>query len=80
MNNFKTKYQELEEEVSFLKEPPFFHACGSLSDLQSFPSETISYDSLLYSSTNVNALTFPPGSSAPLSQEHILYCHLESEC
>jgi hypothetical protein len=46
-----TKDQELEMDVSFLKEPPFFHACG-YKDYTYITGQTIPYSSLLYSSTN----------------------------
>jgi septal ring factor EnvC (AmiA/AmiB activator) len=46
-----TKDQELEMDMSFLKEPPFFHACG-YQDGASTNRNTIPYSSLLYSSTN----------------------------
>jgi hypothetical protein len=52
-NALNTKDQELEMDVSFLKNPPFFHACGARHGwLSHITSQTISYSSLLYSSTN----------------------------
>merc|ERR1719500_190521 len=47
----KTALMELELEVTRAKEPPFIHACGYQSD--TIVSGTISYSSLLYSSTNM---------------------------
>merc|ERR1711909_92996 len=44
-----SKNDELEKEVAILRAPPFIHACGSHP---SAGSGTISYTSLLYSSTN----------------------------
>ena len=38
-------------DLSFLKEPPFFHACGYQSST-TITGQTITYTSLLYSSTN----------------------------
>ena len=44
--------QELEREVSFLKDPPWTFACGFVFSLTT-THKAISYDTLLYSSTNV---------------------------
>merc|ERR1719369_456908 len=46
------KTDDLEREVAILKAPPYIHACGSHYDVISASSGTISYTSLLYSSTN----------------------------
>merc|ERR1711970_1397370 len=43
---------KLEREVSFLKEPPFSFFCG-YQDHTTSTSATITYDSLLYSSTSI---------------------------
>jgi hypothetical protein len=48
--DLQTKDQELEMDVSFLKEPPFFHVCG-FQQSTNILGETIPF-SLLYSSTN----------------------------
>ena len=48
----KTKNIELEREVSFLKNPPFFHVCGSQGSLN-ISSQTITYSRLLYTSSNI---------------------------
>ena len=45
--------QDLEREVSFLKDPPFTFACGAHYDILSITSQAISYTILLYSSTNI---------------------------
>ena len=44
------KEQELEKDVSFLKNPPFFHACGAHYGSRSITRQTIPYSRLLYSS------------------------------
>jgi len=44
----------LEREVSNLRDPPFTFACGAHYDFLSITSTTISYSTLLYSSTNVD--------------------------
>ena len=44
--------QKLEREVSFFKSAPFAHVCGAQSSITT-SGWPISYDSLLYSSTNV---------------------------
>ena len=67
MKNLKTQYSLMEETLketqenltkaqtalSFLKEPPYSHACGGYNDRLQLTSNTISYKTLLYSSTNV---------------------------
>ena len=45
---------DLKREVSFLKNPPFFHACASLPTLAGFFTQTITYNTLLFSSTNTD--------------------------
>ena len=45
--------QDLEREVSFLKDPPWTFACGAHYDLISIKDQAISYATLLYSSSNV---------------------------
>ena len=50
-NHLQTQCLELEKEVSFRKEPPFFLACGYKFSI-SITQQTIPYDSLLYSTTN----------------------------
>merc|ERR1712179_489874 len=47
-----SKTDELEREVAILKAPPYIHACGSHGSFLSGSSGTITYTSLLYSSTN----------------------------
>merc|ERR1712179_70518 len=47
-----SKTDELEREVAILKAPPYIHACGSNHEVLSASSGTITYTSLLYSSTN----------------------------
>merc|ERR1712037_714424 len=49
----KTALMELELEVTRVKEDPFIHACGSHYSPLYTMSGTISYSSLLYSSTNM---------------------------
>ena len=46
-----TKVNELNQKISFLKDPPFFHTCGYQGSTY-INSKTISYSTLLYSSTN----------------------------
>ena len=48
----QTKAQKLDIDVSFLMDPPFFHACAYQHDTTS-TQQTISYSALLYSSTNI---------------------------
>ena len=48
-----TKEQDLENELSVLKEPPFAHFCGSYNGGLSITTNIVSYSNLLYSSTNV---------------------------
>ena len=65
MDALKTKDLQLDREVSFLREPPFFHACGSILDLQSFtttPPQMSMGEALIYLTECL----------APLIQEHIL--------
>merc|ERR1711892_1621336 len=50
-DDLTSKDHELERDVSIIRNPPFIHSCGSHSSL-SITSQTIPYDSLLYSSTN----------------------------
>ena len=45
--------QELKREVSFLKDPPWTFACGAHNKGMTVTDQTISYTTLLYSSTNV---------------------------
>merc|ERR1711892_429559 len=53
INDQTVKNQELERDVTILKEPPFIHACGSTYlDNIHVVSQTIPYSTLLYSSTN----------------------------
>ena len=47
-----TKLDELEKEVSYLKNVPFYHLCGAHFDSILIAAQTITYTSLLYSSTN----------------------------
>ena len=51
--NLTNKNQDLKREVSSLKNPPFFQACGAYTDYLSITQQTIPYNSLLYSSTNI---------------------------
>jgi len=46
------KDNELESEITRLRNPPYMHACGAHSDGLSIKSATIPYSTLLYSSTN----------------------------
>jgi hypothetical protein len=49
----KTENVQLKMDVSFLKNPPFFHACGAHFNRLSISGQTIPYTSLLpYPSTN----------------------------
>ena len=52
MEDLKVKDQELERDMSNLKNPPFVHACGAHYSSLSIKGQTIPYSSLLYSSTN----------------------------
>jgi len=45
------KSNDMESEISILREPPFMHTCGH-KQVTAITSQTISYDSLFYSSTN----------------------------
>ena len=47
-----TKAQELEREVTILRYPPFLHSCGYQMNNR-LKSKTITYESLLYNSTNI---------------------------
>merc|ERR1711892_1215887 len=51
IDDLTCKGQQLEREVSILKNPPFIHACGYIRDT-STTAQTITYSSLYYSSTN----------------------------
>ena len=50
-NEVIVKTQELERKLSFARQPPFIHSCGS-QDSISISSMVISYNTLLYSSKN----------------------------
>ena len=50
--DLKLKDHELEREISFLKNPPFFHACGAHWSSLYITNQIIPYSTLLYSSTN----------------------------
>ena len=41
--------------MSFLKEPPFFHACGYQGVVIRITKQTVPYKSLIYSSTNTES-------------------------
>merc|ERR1711892_966180 len=47
-----SKDHELERDVSIIRNPPFIHSCGSHNGWLQITTQTIPYDSLLYSSTN----------------------------
>jgi hypothetical protein len=51
LTNTKEDLLDTKIDVSFLKEPPFFHACGYQSST-SITEQTIPYSSLLYFSSN----------------------------
>eukprot|EP00091_Calanus_sinicus_P024185 TRINITY_DN8534_c0_g2_i2.p1 TRINITY_DN8534_c0_g2~~TRINITY_DN8534_c0_g2_i2.p1 ORF type:complete len:253 (-),score=70.90 TRINITY_DN8534_c0_g2_i2:120-878(-) len=51
LTNTKEDLIDTKLDVSFLKEPPFFHACGYQYSAES-TGQTIPYSHLLYSSTN----------------------------
>merc|ERR1711892_1389725 len=51
MDDLISKDNELEIDVSIIRNPPFIHSCGYQSST-SITSQTIPYSSLLYSSTN----------------------------
>eukprot|EP00090_Calanus_glacialis_P025412 TRINITY_DN3970_c0_g1_i1.p1 TRINITY_DN3970_c0_g1~~TRINITY_DN3970_c0_g1_i1.p1 ORF type:complete len:239 (-),score=71.74 TRINITY_DN3970_c0_g1_i1:118-777(-) len=49
----KTENVQLKLDMSFLKDPPFFHACGYQGVVIKITGQTVPYKSLLYSSTNI---------------------------
>ena len=52
LNELAEKGNELEREITRMRNPPYMHACGAHYDYQSIKSATIPYSTLLYSSTN----------------------------
>merc|ERR1740137_5083 len=52
ISQLESNDEELEREVSILKDPPFLHACGSQYGGKSITSQTIPFNKMLYSSTN----------------------------
>merc|ERR1711892_678799 len=52
LDDLTSKDHELERDVSIIRNPPFIHSCGSHYEYLSISSQTIPYQSLLYSSTN----------------------------
>ena len=51
MHNHEAKEEELKKEIKILKNPPFIHFCGYQRST-SVTVQTITYSTLLYSSTN----------------------------
>merc|ERR1719187_2822686 len=46
------KDNELESEITRMRNPPYMHACGAHYSYVSISSATITYSTVLYSSTN----------------------------
>ena len=52
LNEVAKKNNELESEITRMRNPPYMHACGAHYDYLDIKSATIPYSTLLYSSTN----------------------------
>ena len=52
LNELTEKDNELESEITRMRNPPYMHACGAHYNYLTIESATITYSSLLYSSTN----------------------------
>ena len=51
-DEFRTELQELERNIRYTKDNPFFHTCG-YKHFKSINAQSMTYDSLSYNSTNI---------------------------